>query len=122
VAGLTRRAGVAAAVLAGAIGLASCGGGQNGDALKACHGVHLALADYYRARAASTPAGRAADLRGAQHQMALVQAVAAMANSEDGSFDALMTLVQESQEMAFANVAPALRSACAAITSTTSYL
>jgi hypothetical protein len=122
VAGLIRGALVAAALVAGAVGLASCGGGPNGDALKTCHGVHLALADYHRSLTAATPAARSADLRDAQHQMALVQADAAMANSQDGSFDALMTLVQESQEMAFANVAPALRSACSAITSTTSYL
>ncbi|HEV3212681.1 MAG TPA: hypothetical protein VGZ03_04715 [Acidimicrobiales bacterium] len=121
-AGLTRRAGVAAILVAAAVGLASCGGGPNGDALKTCHGVHLALVDYYRSRTAPTAAARRADLRDAQHQMALVQPAAAMANSEDGSFDALMTLVQQSQEMAFSNVAPALRSACAAITSTTSYL
>jgi hypothetical protein len=109
-------------LLAAAIGLASCGGGTNADALKTCHGVHLALVDYVRSRSAPTPGARRADLRDAQHQMALVQADAAMANSQDGSFDALMTLVQESQEMAFANVAAALRGACAAITSTTSYL
>lgn len=121
-AGLIRRAGVAAMLVAAAVGLASCGGGSNADALKTCQGVHLALADYARARTAPTQAARLADLRGAQHQMSLVQADAAMANSQDGSFDALMTLVQESQEMPFTNVAPALQAACEAITSTTSYL
>ena len=40
--------------------------------------------------------------------MAGVVADAAMANSQDGSYDALMTLVQESQEMGFPNVEPAL--------------
>ena len=109
-------------LLAAAVGLASCGGGSNADALKTCRGVSIALADYHRAQSARSPAARRADLLGAQRQMALVQADAAMANSQDGSFDALMTLVQESQEMPFANVAPALRSACAAITSTTGYL
>lgn len=120
-AGLTRRAAVVATLLAAAIGLASCGGGTNADAVTTCHGVHLALIDYHRSLHAATPAARRADLREAQHQMALVQAAAAMANSQDGTYNALMTLVQQSQEMAFAYVAPALSSACAAITST-SYL
>lgn len=120
-AGLRRRAGAAAIVLAAAVGLASCGGGPNADALKTCHGVRLAIVDYHRALHAHSPAARRADLLDAQHQMANVVADAAMANSQDGSFDALMTLVQQSQEMGFAPVEPALRSACAAITSPTGY-
>ena len=108
--------------LAAAAGLASCGGGPNADALKTCHGVHLAIVDYHRALRASSPAARRADLLDAQHEMSNVVADAAMANSQDGSFDALMTLVQQSQEMGFAPVEPALRSACAAITSPTGYL
>jgi hypothetical protein len=109
-------------LVAATMGLASCGGGPNSDALKTCHGVGLALIDYHHSLGAPSAAARSADLRAAQHEMALVQADAAMANSEDGSFDALMTLVQESQEMSFANVAPALRAACESITSSTSYL
>lgn len=121
-AGLTRGATVAATLLAAAIGLASCGGGPNADALKTCHGVRLALIDYHRSLHAPTPAASRADLRSAQHQMVLILSAAAMANSQDGTYNALMTLVQQSQEMSFAYVAPALQSACAAITSSTSYL
>jgi len=122
VAGLTRRALVATTLLVAAIGLASCGGGPNADALKTCHGVHLALVAYDRSLHAATTAARGADLRDAQHQMVLVQSAAAMANSQDGTYNALMTLVQQSQEMSFSYVAPALRSACASITSSSSYL
>ncbi|HEV3328391.1 MAG TPA: hypothetical protein VGZ33_03260 [Acidimicrobiales bacterium] len=121
-AGLTRRAGAAAMLLAAAMGLASCGGGTNADALKTCQGVRLAAADVHRAQRAPSSAARRADLLDAQRQMANVVADAAMANSEDGSFDALMTLVQESQEMGFPNVEPALTYACKAIDSPTSYL
>jgi len=46
-----------------------------------------------------------------------------MANSQDGSYDALMTLLQQAQEgVPFHDVAPALRAACAAVTSPNSYL
>jgi hypothetical protein len=109
-------------LLAAAMGLASCGGGTNADALKTCQGVHLAVADVHRAQHAPSRAARRADLLDAQRQMANVVADAAMANSEDGSFDALMTLVQESQEMGFPSVEPALTYACKAIDSPTSYL
>jgi hypothetical protein len=109
-------------LVAAAIGLASCGGGTNADALKTCHGVRLAAMDVERAKHAPSLAARRADLLDAQRQMANVVADAAMANSQDGSFDALMTLVQESQEMGFPTVEPALLFACRAINSPTSYL
>jgi hypothetical protein len=102
--------------------LASCGGGPNTDAVAACKGVHLALAAYHRSLAAPTRALAAADVADAVHQLALVQHDAAMANSADGSYNALMTLLQESQELPFANVAPALGAACSAVTSPTGYL
>ena len=121
-AGLTRRAGAAALVVAAAVGLAACGGGSNGDAIATCKGVRLALADYARSQHAPTAQARQDDLRAAHHQIALVQSNAALANSADGSYDALMTLVQEAAVMPFRYVAPALRVTCAAVDSSTSYL
>jgi hypothetical protein len=102
--------------------LASCGGGTNADAVKTCKGVRLAAIDVHRAQQADSLAVRRADLLDAQRQMANVVADAAMANSQDGSFDALMTLVQQSQELGFPTVESALRNACKAINSPTSYL
>jgi hypothetical protein len=122
VVGLTRRAGVVTAFVAAAIALASCGGGANGDALKACHGVHLALGAYHQALAARTSAARAADLSDAEHQISLVQSDAALADSADGGYDALMTLLQQAQELPFRDVAPALAAVCIAVTSPTSTL
>lgn len=119
---LTRRLGVAAAAVAAAAGLASCGGGTNAEALATCHGVHRALAAYDRSLRATSGAAKAADLLDAQHQVALVLHHAAMANAQDGSYNALMTLLQQAQEVPFGNVAPALRASCAAIDSSSPYL
>ena len=121
-AGLRRRVAAVALALAAGVGIASCGGGSNGDAIATCHGVRLALAAYARSLTATTAAARAADVRDAHRQLAAVQSDAAFANSADGSYDALMTLVQEGQVMPIENVAAALRASCAAVTSSTSYL
>ena len=99
--------------------LASCGGGPNGDAVATCRGVHRALVAYDRSLTATTPAAGAADVAEALHDMALVQHDASMANSADGSYNALMTLVQQAQELPFGNVAAALRATCASISSPT---
>jgi hypothetical protein len=122
VAGLRRRTGVVVLVVTATLALASCGGGTNADALKACHGVRLALAAYDHSLRAPTPAARSADLVAATHQISLVQGDAALADSADGSYDALMTLLQQAQELPFRDVAPALKATCAAVTSPSSQL
>lgn len=119
---LSRRIGIAAAALSAAVGLTACGGGKNANALAACGGVHRALRAYDRSLSAPTPQVAAADVLDAQHQIALVMRDAAMANSEDGSFDALMTLMQQAQEVPFKDVANALRASCRAVTSPNGYL
>ena len=105
------------------MGLASCGGGTNADAIATCQGVHLAvrLRPSRRARAVARGA-TGADLLDAQRQMALVVADAAMANSEDGSYDALMTLVQAGPGVPFPTSSPALTDVCKTIDSPTNYL
>ena len=109
--------------MAAAAGLAACGGGQNADAVAACHGVHLAIVAYDRSLRAPSPTAAAVDLLDAQHHIALVMHDAAMANSQDGSYDALMTLLQQAQEgVPFRDVAPALRASCAAISSPNGYV
>jgi hypothetical protein len=109
-------------VLAAAAGLAACGGGANADAIAACHGVHLAIKDYDASLTARTSAARAADLVDATHQVALVQQDAALANSSDGSYDALMTLLQQAQEIPFGDVVHSLATVCKTIDSSTNYL
>ncbi len=119
---LSRRTGVVVALVAAGIGLASCGGGTNSDALAACRGVHAAIHDYDESLQATTRAQRAADLLGAQRQVASVQQDAALANSADGGYNALMTLLQQAQEVPFRDVVPALTQVCSTITSTTNSL
>ena len=114
---LTRRVALAIAALSAAAGLAACGGGVNADAVAACHGVHRALAAYDRSLHATNAAARAADLLDAQHQIALEMHTAAMANAQDGTYDALVTMMQQAQEVPFRNVAPALRAECSTILS-----
>jgi hypothetical protein len=109
-------------LVAAGIALASCGGGTNADALATCRAVHQAAIDVRHAAHAPSLKAKKADLYDAQAAMGSVVAEAAMANSQDGSYDALMTLVQESQEMGFPNVEPALLYACKRIESPTSFL
>jgi hypothetical protein len=45
-----------------------------------------------------------------------------MANSSDGSYTALMTLVQQAQEVPFGDVVKALKVVCSTIDSPTNYL
>jgi hypothetical protein len=113
---------MAVAIVAAAAGLASCGGGANDDAVAACRGVHRAVAAYDASRTAPTAAARAADLQRASRAVALVQQDAAMANSSDGSYDALMTLLQQAQEVPFGDVVDALTTVCKTIDSPTNYL
>jgi hypothetical protein len=113
---------VAAALLAAGVGLAACGGGTNSDALAACRGVHAAIADYDRSLQAASSAQRAADLLSAEREVASVQQDAALANSADGGYNALMTLLQQAQEVPFHDVVPALTQVCSTITSPTNDL
>jgi hypothetical protein len=122
VARLTKRASVAVAIAAAAIGLASCGGGANQDAIAACRGIHRALVSYDRSLHAPNAAAAAADQQEATHDAAGAESDAAMAASADGSYAGLATLLQQSQELPFANVATGLQSACAEINSGTNDL
>jgi hypothetical protein len=122
VARLSHRLAAVAVAIGSAAALAACGGGADANAIAACHGVHLAIAAYDASLEARTGAERSADLVDAAHQIALVQQDAAMANSSDGSYNALMTLLQQAQEVPFRDVVPALTAMCASIDSSSNYL
>lgn len=110
-----------AAVAASAAGLSACGGGPNADALAACRGVHQASVAFNRSLH-DRGAAAARDLEDAKRDLADVSQDAGLANSADGSYNALMTLLQQAQDLPLANVMPALRSTCRGITSSTGYL
>jgi hypothetical protein len=122
VARLRRRSAQLACGVAAALLLAACGGGPNAYAVTACKGITRALADYHRSLHARSPSAATSYLDAAQHQINLIMHDAAMANSQDGSYDALMTLVQQAQELPFGNVAGALADTCRAVNSPTGYL
>lgn len=114
---IRRPAALAAVVLAGAL-LTACGGGTNPDALATCRGVHRAAVAYNRSVHERGPAARREALA-AKQDLADVEQDAGLANSSDGSYNALMTLLQQSQVLPLANVMPALEQTCSAITSST---
>ncbi len=107
---------------AATVGLASCGGGTNADALAACRSLSIAFHDYAVSRHVRTPAGRAAELRLVDARVSVAEADAAEANSQDGSYDALMTQLQQAEEVPFGGIEPALRASCDTITSPNNYL
>ncbi len=117
---LTARLAALAAVAASAAGLSACGGGPNSDALAACRGVHRAHAAYVRSLH-ERGAAAAADVRSAERDLANVGQDAGLANSADGSYNALMTLLQQAQDLPLDRVMPALAQTCRAITSSTGF-
>lgn len=119
---LTRQAGVAAVIAAATIGLASCGGGANPDALAACRSIRQALKVYDRSLHAPSRAVAATEQQEASDLAAGAENEAAMAASADGAYGGLMTLLQQTQEVPFADVALGLRSACTTVNSPTNDL
>jgi hypothetical protein len=103
------------AVLAG-IGLSACGGSGAGQALaqQACVHVNRSVTDWVRAADAGTPAASAAQLRDqADQQLRAALPLAAAANSDDGTWNALMTTISEGATVDEGHLVPALRAQCA---------
>lgn len=119
---LSRRLGVPVAAVAATVGLASCGGGTNADALSACRSLTIAFHAYAVAQHARTPARRAAELHLVDERVSIAEADAAEANSQDGSYDAFMTQLQQAEEEPFGAIEPTLQASCDTITSPNNYL
>ena len=107
---------LAAAVVAGSatLGLSACsnGGGQ-ALAQQACAHVNRSIADYERANRPGTPPAVAARLlREADVELRAALPLAAQANSDDGSWNALMTAISESAVVDEGHLVPSLHAQC----------
>jgi hypothetical protein len=103
-----------ALALGAALGLSACSS-QGGQALaqQACVHVRLSVADYVRAVNSSTSPAAAARLqKEADQQLRDALPLAASANSDDGSWNSLMTTISESANIDEGHLIPALRAQC----------
>ena len=97
-----------------ALGLSACST-QNGQALaqQACVHVRLSVSDYLRAVRPGTAAAAAARLQNqADQQLRDALPLAAAANSDDGSWNALMTTISEGATVDEGHLVPSLRAQC----------
>ena len=97
------------------LGLAACTSVQDGQALaqQACAHVHRSVAEWVDSLRAGTPAATAADLQTeAEEQLRLALPLAAAANSDDGTWNSLMTTISEIATVDEGHLVPALRAQC----------
>jgi hypothetical protein len=103
------------AVVAGAaLGLSACSSQSGQDlAQQACVHVHRSLTDYLRATSAGTSPAAAAQLqREADQELRAALPLAAAANSDDGSWNSLMTTISEGATVDEGHLVPSLRAQC----------
>ncbi len=106
---------MAVGAIAVPLGLAACTSAQDAQALaqQACTHVHRSLTDWVVSERAGTPAARVAGLqKDAEGQLRLALPLAAAANSDDGSWNSLMTTISEIATVDEGHLVPALRAAC----------
>lgn len=107
--------GIAACLVGAALALSACGGQQNGEtlAMQACVHVKRSVSDYERSLQAGTPAGTMSLLQNeAEGELRAALPLAASANSDDGSWNSLMTTISESATVDEAHLVPALKAQC----------
>jgi hypothetical protein len=106
-----------AVVAAGAVtGLAACDSQGSGQALaqQACVHVHQSVRDWQRAGVPGTSPSTVADLqKKAAQELRTALPLAAAANSDDGTWNALMTVISESATVDETHLVPSLRAQCA---------
>ena len=103
------------ALVAGAtFGLSACSSQSGQDlAQQACVHVHRSLSDYLRATSAGTSPAAAAQLqKEADQQLRAALPLAAAANSDDGSWNSLMTTISEGATVDEGHLVPSLRAQC----------
>ncbi len=105
-----------AALIAGAaVALSACSGAADGQSLarQACVHVHRSVSDYLLATQAGTSPTAAAHLQvEADQELRAALPLAAAANSDDGSWNSLMTTISESATVDEAHLIPSLRAQC----------
>ena len=111
-----RRVWAGAVLLVGVpLGLAACSSVQDGQALaqQACVHVNRSVSDWVASERAGTPAATVAALQQrADQQLRLALPLAAAANSDDGSWNSLMTTISEIETVDEGHLVPALHAQC----------
>jgi hypothetical protein len=95
--------------------LAACSSVQDGQALaqQACVHVNRSVTAWVDSQRAGTPATTVAALQQrAEQQLRLALPLAAAANSDDGSWNSLMTTISEIETVDEGHLVPALRAQC----------
>jgi hypothetical protein len=108
---------MAVGVVAAPLALAACTSGGDAQALaqQACVHVHRSVAEWVDSQRAGTSAVTAASLqRQAEGQLRLALPLAAAANSDDGSWNSLMTTISEIATVDEGHLVPALQASCGA--------
>jgi hypothetical protein len=103
------------AVVALPLGLAACTTTQDGQALaqQACVHVHRSVAEWVDSLRAGTAAGTVTSLQTkAEGELRLALPLAAAANSDDGSWNSLMTTISEIATVDEGHLVPALKAQC----------
>ena len=103
-----------ALVAGAALGLSACSNQSGQDlAQQACVHVHRSVADYLRAtRAGTSPAAAAQLQKEADQELRAALPLAAAANSDDGSWNSLMTTISEGATVDEGHLVPSLRAQC----------
>ena len=105
-----------AAIVAGsAVALSACSGAADGQSLarQACVHVRRSVNDYLLATKTGTPPADAAHLQDeADQELRAALPLAAAANSDDGSWNSLMTTISESAIVDEGHLIPSLRAQC----------
>lgn len=97
------------------VGLAACSSVQDGQALaqQACVHVNRSVVDWVDSQRAGTPAATTAALQQrAEQQLRLALPLAAAANSDDGTWNSLMTTISEIGTVDEGHLVPALHAQC----------
>ncbi len=104
----------ALAVAGAVVGLSACSN-QGGQALaqQACVHVNRSVQDYLRSVRVGTPPATVALLqKEADQELRTALPLAAQANSDDGSWNSLMTTISEGATVDEAHLVPSLRAQC----------
>jgi hypothetical protein len=99
----------------GPVVLAACSSVHDGQALaqQACVHVNRSVTDWVDSQRAGTPAATAASLQQrAEQQLRLALPLAAAANSDDGTWNSLMTTISEIESVDEGHLVPALHAQC----------